>query len=160
IIRRGAHWSGLDLTAESVARVKTRLRSRGLPYVDLRQGSVLACPFPDRSFDIVYSHGVLHHVPDIARAQAEIWRLLQPSGLLVVMLYARWSLNYLLSIAVLRRFGLLGLYALNLRGSSVYARHVANARAIGLGHYLRMDNFIHRNTDGPDNPYSKVYDRA
>jgi hypothetical protein len=32
------------------------------------------------------------------------------------------------------------------------------ARRMGLGTYLRMSKFIHRNTDGPGNPYSKVYD--
>ena len=26
-----------------------------------------------------------------------------------------------------------------------------------MGSYLAMRNFVHRNTDGPDNPYSKVY---
>lgn len=41
---------------------------------------------------------------------------------------------------------------------SIYGQHVANARAMGLFRYLDMDNFIHRNTDGPLNPYAKVYD--
>src|SRR4051812_4014016 len=36
LIRRGASWSGLDLTQESVDRVRTRLALRNLPYVDLR----------------------------------------------------------------------------------------------------------------------------
>ena len=39
IIRRGARWSGLDLTAESVARLRTRLELRQLPYDELKQGS-------------------------------------------------------------------------------------------------------------------------
>ena len=72
IIRRGARWSGLDLTRESVDRVAMRMTLRGLGYDDLRQGSALAIPWPDDSFDIVFSHGVLHHIPDIARAQSEI----------------------------------------------------------------------------------------
>ena len=32
LIRLGARWSGVDLTAESVARVRTRLSLRALPY--------------------------------------------------------------------------------------------------------------------------------
>jgi 2-polyprenyl-3-methyl-5-hydroxy-6-metoxy-1,4-benzoquinol methylase len=36
IIRRGGRWSGLDLTAESIARVRTRLQLRNLPYDDIR----------------------------------------------------------------------------------------------------------------------------
>ena len=158
IVRRGAHWSGLDLTPESVRRVRLRLQLKKLPYEDLRQGSVLEIPFAPDSFDIVYSHGVLHHVPDIHRAQSEIRRVLRPDGVLVVMLYARWSLNYLIAIGLVRRLGLPLLYFMSPPRESVYGQHLANAREIGLRNYLRMKNFIHRNTDGPLNPYSKVYD--
>jgi len=158
IIRRGARWSGLDLTPESVQRLRLRLQLKHLPYEALKQGSALDIPFPDRSFDIVYSHGVLHHIPDIQRAQTEIYRVLRPGGELVVMLYARWSLNYLFAIAVLRRLGLPLLYLTRPPKDSVYGQHLANARKLGLAHYLRMKNFIHHNTDGPHNPYSKVYD--
>jgi ubiquinone/menaquinone biosynthesis C-methylase UbiE len=159
IIRRGAHWSGVDLTQASVDRVRTRLELRDLPYVMLAKGSVVALPFPERSFDIVYSHGVLHHVPEIERAQREIARVLRPDGRLVVMLYAKRSLNYLVSIAVLRRLGLLAMHATGIAGRGVYATHLAQARAQGIRRYLSLENFVHRNTDGPLNPYSKVYDR-
>ena len=37
------------------------------------------------------------------------------------------------------------------------AEHLGNAKETGLMKYLAMKNFIHRNTDGPRNPYSKVY---
>ena len=39
LIRRGAIWSGLDVTAEAVSRVRTRLEQRDLPFSDIRQGS-------------------------------------------------------------------------------------------------------------------------
>lgn len=159
IIRRGARWSGVDLTAESIERVQVRLDLKELPYENLVQGSVLELPFEDNSFDIVFSHGVLHHVPDIQRAQKEIRRVLRPDGILVAMLYAKYSLNYLLSISVIRRLGLLASYAMpNVPPESMIGLHVANARKSGLLNYLKMENFIHRNTDGPLNPYSKVYD--
>jgi SAM-dependent methyltransferase len=160
IIRRGGRWTGIDLTAESVDRVKTRMELRSLPYDEVRQASVLELPFPDDSFDVVFSHGVLHHVPDILRAQSEVARVLRPGGEAVVMLYARYSLNYLVSVSVVRRLGLIAMYGLDRAGvhvSGIYGRHVDNARRVGLGRYLRMSTFVHRNTDGPDNPYSKVY---
>ena len=65
IIRRGAIWSGLDLSPESISRVSTRLRLRGIPYQRLECGNALSMPFHDNSFDIVFSHGVLHHIPDL-----------------------------------------------------------------------------------------------
>jgi SAM-dependent methyltransferase len=158
LIRRGAIWSGLDITSESVDRVRKRLTLRDLPHKSVKQGSVLDIPFEDGSFDIVFSHGVLHHVPDIQNAQREIRRVLKPGGELVVMLYAKWSLNYLFSICVARRLGLLGLRLLNRDPGGIYSQHLANIRNMGLWRYLRMKNFIHRNTDGPLNPYAKVYD--
>ena len=160
LVRRGAIWSGLDLTAESVARVRTRLSLRELPYENIQQGSILNPPYPDGYFDVVFSHGVLHHVPDIKKAQHELHRILKRKGELVVMLYARNSINYLVSIAIVRRLGLLALHLLGIDPGGIYREHLNNARQLGLMEYLRLRNFIHANTDGPRNPYSKVYDLA
>src|SRR6204780_4858316 len=160
IIRRGAIWSGLDLTPESMSRVSARLRLRGLPYQRLELGSALSLPFPDDSFDIVFSHGVLDHVPDIVQAQKEIARVLKPGGRLIAMLYARRSLNYLVAISVVRRLSLATLFLGRVEAGGMIAGHIANAKRLGLREYLSLPNFIHGNTDGPLNPYSKVYDLA
>lgn len=159
LIRRGAIWSGVDLTRESVQRVAHRMRLRNLPYRHLAQASALNLPFADAQFDIVYSHGVLHHVPDIKSAQREIRRVLTDQGRLVMMVYARHSLNYHLAIKLIRRLGLGIIYLLPIRVSGIYHAHREFARQTGLWQYLKMKNFIHRSTDGPENPYSKVYDR-
>jgi hypothetical protein len=74
------------------------------------------------------------------------------------MLYAKNSLNYRLSISLVRRLGLVGAYFANPTANGLIGQHVKNARAVGLWKYLKMENFIHRNTDGALNPYSKVYD--
>ncbi len=158
IIRRGALWSGLDLTPESIERVATRLRIKSLPYQRLERGTALSMPFRDKSFDIVFSHGVLHHIPDVKTAQHEIARVLKPEGRLIAMLYARRSLNYLVAISVVRRVALAALYSVRARPKGIAGEHLSNARTVGLWKYLKMSNFIHRNTDGPLNPYSKVYD--
>jgi SAM-dependent methyltransferase len=162
LIRRGARWSGLDLTSESVDRVRARLQLRALPYENLQQGSALDIPWPDGSFDIVFSHGVLHHIPDIHTAQSEIHRVLRPGGTLVAMLYARHSLNYQLSIRVVRRAALAAAYPLRrtrpLRDAPPILReHLENAERVGLRRYLQLDAFTHRSTDGPLNPYARVY---
>ena len=160
IIRRGAIWSGIDISAESVDRVSTRLRCRGLEYARLECGSALDLPFPDDCFDIVFAHGVLHHIPDVLTAQKEIARVLKPEGRLIAMLYARRSLNYLLAISVVRRLSLAVLVLSRAKPGGIIGAHIAGAKRMGLREYLRMRNFIHRNTDGPLNPYSKVYDLA
>ena len=115
---------------------------------------------------MVFSHGVLHHVPDIKQAQSEIHRVLRPGGELVIMMYARWSLNYLVSIGLIRRAALLAAFPLAQAGilksdpaHGMLAAHLDNAKKHGLFRYLRLDEFVHRNTDGPANPYALVYDR-
>jgi glycosyltransferase involved in cell wall biosynthesis/2-polyprenyl-3-methyl-5-hydroxy-6-metoxy-1,4-benzoquinol methylase len=163
LIRRGARWTGVDLTLESIRRVRARLALHELPFDDLRQASAVDLPFADGSFDLVFSHGVLHHVPDIHAAQREIRRVLRPGGELVVMVYARWSLNYLVAIGLIRRAALLAAYPFVRAGivspSPMVAAHVRNAEREGLLRYLRMRRFVHSNTDGPDNPFARVYDR-
>ncbi|HYP55639.1 MAG TPA: class I SAM-dependent methyltransferase, partial [Solirubrobacterales bacterium] len=37
-------------------------------------------PFEDESFDLVFGHAVLHHIPDLERAMAEFRRVLRPGG--------------------------------------------------------------------------------
>lgn len=161
LIRRGARWSGLDLTPESVDRVGTRLSVRDLPYDHLRQGSALDIPWPENTFDIVFSHGVLHHIPDIRTAQAEIYRVLKPGAMLIAMLYARSSVNYQVSIRVLRRVVLASAYPFRrtrlAERSPMLRDHLANAERAGLREYLKLESFTHHNTDGPHNPFARVY---
>jgi ubiquinone/menaquinone biosynthesis C-methylase UbiE len=161
LIRRGAIWTGIDLTAEAVARVRARLRIHKLSFDDVWQGSATAIPAADDQFDLVFSHGVLHHVPDIQAAQREIHRVLHPKGRLIVMLYSRRSLNYQLSIRILRRAALLIAWPLRRHARpGLLADHLATAQREGLGNYLQMDRFIHANTDGPESPFARVYNLA
>ena len=37
-------------------------------------------PFAERSFDLVFGHAVLHHIPDLGRAFREFARVLRPGG--------------------------------------------------------------------------------
>ena len=89
-VRAGAVATGVDLTEHAIALVRRRLELEGLS-ADLQQADAEHLPFPDGSFDVVYSWGVLHHTPDSDRAIAEAQRVLKPGGRLCVMLYARHS---------------------------------------------------------------------
>ena len=52
--------------------------------VDLRTVETDAerLPFDDASFDLVFGHAVLHHIPDLGRALSEFHRVLRPGGAL------------------------------------------------------------------------------
>ena len=88
--RAGAEVTGVDLTPRAVALVRRRLALEGLTG-DVRVADAERLPFADRSFDRVYSWGVLHHTPDTQRAIDEAIRVCRPGGAVCVMLYGRHS---------------------------------------------------------------------
>ena len=91
LARRGYEVTAVDLTENALA-VARQLRAHRGVSVDFRLGNAEGLDFPDRSFDAVYSFGVLHHTPDIERSVAEVRRVLRPGGTAYVMLYHRDSL--------------------------------------------------------------------
>jgi SAM-dependent methyltransferase len=60
---------------------------------DLRVSDAERLPFPENTFDIVYSYGVMHHSPDTQQCIREAWRVLKPGGALRIMIYHHASLT-------------------------------------------------------------------
>ena len=102
--RGGATYTGVDLTEAAVGLARNNFASAGIAG-EFRMSDAENLDFADESFDVVYSHGVLHHTPDIEAAVREIHRVLKPGGRAIVMLYHRGSYNYRIGIRVLRRAG-------------------------------------------------------
>jgi ubiquinone/menaquinone biosynthesis C-methylase UbiE len=86
--RAGADLHGVDLTERSIELVQRRLELEGLSS-SLQVADAEQLPFPDGSFDVVYSWGVLHHTPGTPSAIREAIRVLRPGGRICVMVYAR-----------------------------------------------------------------------
>jgi arsenite methyltransferase len=73
---------GVDLSCEMLAvAVRGRAESR-LPNVAFGGAAIEALPFPDASFDVAISNGVLNLIPDKPAALREIFRVLKPGGYL------------------------------------------------------------------------------
>lgn len=92
---KGAEVCSMDLTLDRVlatARKFELLSGNGRGFSV--QGDAEQLPFPEDSFDIVYSNGVIHHTPRTEQALKEIHRVLKPSGRAVIMLYARDSFYF------------------------------------------------------------------
>ncbi len=115
----GAELYGIDLTERAVDHTRRRLALFGLPAC-VMVGDAEALPFPDESFDMVYSWGVLHHTPNTPAAVREVFRVLRPGGVARVMLYHKWSF---VGFMLWTRYALLaGKPSRSLR--NVYAQHL------------------------------------
>lgn len=73
--------TGVDISSIGIASAEHRVREAGLSGISFKQGSVLELPFPDGSFDIVFSNGVLHHTVDWESGIREMLRVLKTGGL-------------------------------------------------------------------------------
>jgi ubiquinone/menaquinone biosynthesis C-methylase UbiE len=89
--RAGAECYGVDLTRRAIETTQARFDLYGFK-TNLRQIDAEILPFPDDSFDVVYSWGVIHHAEHPEQIVQEVRRVLKPSGLFIGMLYGRHSL--------------------------------------------------------------------
>ena len=164
--KAGANYTGIDLTQAAVELAKRRFELFQLPGT-FRIADAERLDFPNNSFDLVYSHGVLHHTPDTAGAIREIHRVLRPGGRAVVMLYHRNSYNYRVNISILRRTGVhllrwnAGLNLVHLLTREPKESLLEHARQLQVKpDYLNSEEFLSRNTDGAGNPLARVYSRS
>jgi ubiquinone/menaquinone biosynthesis C-methylase UbiE len=49
--------------------------------VHVKRSELEKLDYPDNQFDIVIGHAILHHIPDVSQALAEIFRVLVPGGI-------------------------------------------------------------------------------
>jgi len=77
---------GVDLSPGMLEKA----RARGL---ECSQADLSSLPFPDSTFDAVYSFKVLAHVPDIKNAMSEMHRVTKPGGHLILEFYNPYSLR-------------------------------------------------------------------
>ncbi len=68
-----------DISAGMLERLSTTAEGLGLE-VETAQTEAEELPFDDGSFDLVFGHAVLHHIPDLDKAFAEFRRVLRPGG--------------------------------------------------------------------------------
>ena len=69
----------MDISPGMLEVLEGNARELGLE-VETLAGDAERLPLPDDSFDLVFGHAVLHHIPDLEAAFSEFHRLLRPGG--------------------------------------------------------------------------------
>jgi SAM-dependent methyltransferase len=88
--RNGASVTGIDLAPSSIALAAQNFAIEALPArLIVADGEAL--PFGDRSFDLVYAHGVVQYTTDDRALVRECRRVLRPAGTAVFQVYNRMS---------------------------------------------------------------------
>jgi len=72
--------TGIDMTPEMLSQARRGAETMGASNVEFVEGEVERLPFPDSSFDVVISNGVIDLVPDKDAVFGEIFRVLEPGG--------------------------------------------------------------------------------
>lgn len=91
----------VDISEESMAIAAKRLSAEGQSF-HLFTANIESIDIALKSYDLVYSFGVIHHTPDPARAVANAYRHLKPGGEFRLMLYNRYSWK---AFWILAKFG-------------------------------------------------------
>ena len=100
---RGAIITATDLNPVSIEQTRHRFELYGIKGT-IKQEDANSLSFKDKSFDYVYSWGVLHHSPEIERSISELFRVLKPEGEFGIMIYNRHSILYRYIIKYLEGF--------------------------------------------------------
>ncbi len=90
--RFGADYCGTDLSVKSLELAKTRFdtyNQKGKFY--LGNSEDLSSFVPLETYDLIYSFGVIHHIPYPRKIISEIKKYMNRSSVLKIMLYAKNS---------------------------------------------------------------------
>jgi ubiquinone/menaquinone biosynthesis C-methylase UbiE len=71
---------GIDLTPKMAEKAKINLDQYGVQNCDVQVAGAEAIPYPESTFDVVISNGVLNLSPLKEKSFREIYRVLRPKG--------------------------------------------------------------------------------
>jgi arsenite methyltransferase len=80
MVGQQGHVTGIDMTLEMLAKARAAAAEIGLSNVEFVESEAEQLPFPDESFDVVISNGVIDLIPDKDAVFAELFRVLAPGG--------------------------------------------------------------------------------
>lgn len=88
--RAGAKYTGVDLSSSSIELAKKRFEVYNLKG-EFFQTNAENLDFLPGDYDLIYSFGVIHHSPNPQKIVEALRKLISPTGVLKIMLYAKHS---------------------------------------------------------------------
>jgi tetratricopeptide (TPR) repeat protein len=85
---KGAKILAIDLSMSSLAYAKRKTIDLGIESIEYAQADILKLPSIDRTFDIIESSGVLHHLENPFEGWEVLLSLLRPTGLMKLGFYS------------------------------------------------------------------------
>src|SRR3954466_5183914 len=85
------HVVGIDISEASLAHQRLLKELHGLGNLELRKVPLEQAGELERSFDLVVSTGVLHHLPDPDKGLRSLRDVLAPHGVMSLMLYGHYG---------------------------------------------------------------------
>jgi len=80
MVGAGGGVTGIDMTPEMLDKARRSADEMGADNVEFVEGEAENLPFPDASFDVVISNGVIDLIPDKDAVFSELYRVLVPGG--------------------------------------------------------------------------------
>lgn len=120
LAKSGARVTAIDFSTTGAITTAERFRINGLQGYIL-QADAENLPFADKSFDFVWSWGVIHHTPNTEKVISEIYRVLKPNGRMGIMIYHKNSLYNWLNVIL--RYGILRLQLLKMSQQELWNRY-------------------------------------
>jgi ubiquinone/menaquinone biosynthesis C-methylase UbiE len=163
--KQGARYVGIDLTPNGIELAKERFELFSEKGTFKVVNAEEALPFPNNSFDHIYSFGVIMASPHPEAIVEQMYRVLRPGGTFTVMLYNRSSINYYIEIMFLRKLFRPILYPkimprllAKVTGFPEWKLNEHRKILIERGK-LTKEEWLSINTDGPNCPFMKVYSK-
>lgn len=162
LIGKGAQYTGINIDQGSVD-----ITAKALDVFSM-QGKVKKCDatklsFDDNYFDVVYTFGALPCIPNLEEVMDEIYRVTKPGGEVLALFYNKSSINYHIEIMFLRK---IFRRLLVIPGAIVFFSLLGINKDTLIEHRklyrekrgMSDEEWLSRNTDGPENPYICVQD--
>jgi len=90
LLERGIDVYGIDISKGDIAKVKEKLKDKGLPTECVKVADARKIPYPDNFFDVIILSDIFEHISSPEKAAKEATRVIKPGGKIYVTVPNSW----------------------------------------------------------------------